>query len=114
MDWTATLLSAAGAKADPAYPMDGVDMLPWINGTEPNRDRTLFWRTKRQDAVRSGKWKYLRDGENEFLFDLSSDEREQADFKESNRDTLASLRDEFQKWQSGVLPYPKVVTETKK
>ncbi|MGQ0541794.1 MAG: sulfatase-like hydrolase/transferase [Blastocatellia bacterium] len=107
MDWTATLLSAAGAKADPTYPMDGHDLLSIIKGLRPNYDRTFFWRTKRQDAMRSGKWKYFRDGENEYLFDLSVDEREQADFKESHPDMLKNLRSEFLRWQSGVLQYPK-------
>jgi arylsulfatase A-like enzyme len=107
MDWTTTLLSAGGAKADPSYPMDGEDLLPIIKGAQTNHDRTLFWRTRRQDAIRSGKWKYLRDGDNEYLFDLSVDEREQADFKESNPEMFKNLRSEFKKWQSGVLQYPK-------
>jgi len=28
MDWTATILAAANAKADPAFPLDGIDLLP--------------------------------------------------------------------------------------
>ena len=107
MDWTTTLLSAGGAKADANHPMDGDDMLPIVKGVRANYDRKLFWRTRREDAVRAGKWKYLRSGDVEYLFDLSVDEREQADFKESHPDTLKNLRDEFQKWQSGVLLYPK-------
>ncbi|MEJ7848654.1 MAG: sulfatase [Pyrinomonadaceae bacterium] len=107
MDWTATLLSAAGAKADPSYPMDGDDLISVVKGSQSSYDRALFWRTRRQGAVRNGKWKYLREGDNEYLFDLSKDEREQADFKESNPDILKNLRKEFQKWESGVLQYSK-------
>jgi hypothetical protein len=87
--------------------MDGYDLLPIIKGARTDYERMLFWRTRRDDAVRSGKWKYLREGDAEYLFDLSIDEREQADFKETNPDMLKNLRGEFQKWQSGVLPYPK-------
>ena len=28
MDWSATMLDAAGVAADPAYPLDGVSLLP--------------------------------------------------------------------------------------
>ncbi len=107
MDWTTTILSATGTKADPDYPLDGGDLLPFIRGTRSVYERTLFWRTRRQDAARGGKWKYLREGKDEFLFDLTVDEREQADLKGENPDTLRRLRAEFQKWQSQVLPYPK-------
>ena len=43
----------------------------------------------------------------ESLFNLAVDEREQADFKDDEPETLARLRAEFNKWESGVLKYPK-------
>ncbi len=106
MDWTATILAATHTKPDPNYPLDGQDLLPVIRGTRPVYDRTIFWRTQQQDALRSGKWKYLRQGKDEYLFDLSVDEREQADLKEKNRDVLNRLRSEFEKWQTQMLPRP--------
>lgn len=69
-------------------------------------DRTLFWRNSNQDAVRRGRWKYLNDGTREYLFDLSIDQREQANFREQNPAIFNQLRNEFQKWQSQVLPRP--------
>jgi arylsulfatase A-like enzyme len=107
MDWTTTILAGTQTKADPNYPLDGDNLLPIIRGTRSVYDRALFWRTRKQDAARGGKWKYLREGKDEYLFDLSVDEREQADFKGENPETLQWLRAEFQKWQSQVLPYPK-------
>jgi arylsulfatase A-like enzyme len=106
MDWTTTILTATQTKADPNHPLDGDDLLPVIRGTRPVYDRALFWRTRRQDAARGGKWKYLREGKDEYLFNLSVDEREQADFKVENPETFQRLRAEFQKWQSQLLPYP--------
>ena len=70
MDWTATMIAAAGAKPDAKYPLDGEDLLRVLNSKRPLFDRTFFWRTKRQGATRSGKWKYIREGKNELLFDL--------------------------------------------
>lgn len=106
MDWTSTMLAAGNAKPDSAYPLDGNDLLPVIRGTQPNYERTLFWRTSVQDAVLNGHWKYLKDGTEEYLFDLSVDEREQANYRELNPTMFTHLRDEFKKWDSTVLPRP--------
>lgn len=108
MDWTATILAAAQTKPDTNYPLDGDDLLPVSKGVRPASERKLFWRHDRQDAVRGGKWKYLNEGEREYLFDLSIDQREQADFKEQNPDVFRQLRSEFQRWQAQVLPRPEV------
>ncbi|MEO8573315.1 MAG: sulfatase-like hydrolase/transferase [Pyrinomonadaceae bacterium] len=106
MDWTATMIAAAGGKQDVNFPLDGDDIKPVLNGTKRIYDRTLFWRTYRQGAMRRGKWKYIREGKSEFLHDLSVDEREQADFKNDNPDILERLRTEFLKWESGMQHYP--------
>lgn len=106
MDWTATMIAAAETRPDPNFPLDGEDMTAILSGQHSFIDRTFFWRTKRQGAMRSGKWKYIREGKNEFLFDLSVDEREQADFKGTEKATLERLRSEFAKWESTVQPYP--------
>lgn len=107
MDWTATMIAAAGAKPNPNYPLDGEDMTTVLTGKRGLYDRTFFWRTTRQGGMRSGKWKYIREEKSEFLFDLSVDEREQADFKSAEPAVLARLSDEFKKWEAGVLSYPK-------
>ena len=106
MDWTATMLAAGEAQPDPAYPLDGKDLLPVIRGIQPIYERTFFWRTSEQDAMVKGRWKYLNDGGREHLFDLLVDQREQADFRELNPTMFTQLRDEFKKWDSTVLPRP--------
>jgi arylsulfatase A-like enzyme len=82
--------------------------VPSDHGTRNSKleTRNLFWRTSRQDAALQGRWKYLRDGENEYLFDLSVDEREQANFREQNPAMFTQLKEEFQKWDATVLPRP--------
>jgi arylsulfatase A-like enzyme len=108
MDWTATILAATHAKPDANYPLDGDDLLPVCTGERAVYERKLFWRNAKQDAVRKGNWKYLNEGEKEYLFDLSTDQREQADFKEQRPEIFEQLRAEFQRWQSQVLPRPVV------
>jgi arylsulfatase A-like enzyme len=106
MDWTATMVAAAGSRPDPAYALDGEDLSNVLTGKRGTSDRTFCWRTKRQGAVRSGKWKYVREDKKEYLFDLSADEREQADFSEHVPETLVRMRSEFDKWQSEMQKYP--------
>jgi len=104
MDWTATILAAAETSAAPDYPLDGIDLLPVIKGTSAVRDRTLFWRMRGQDALREGKWKYFRQGERRRLFDLSVDQREQADFSKTNSDVMQRLSTAFDNWNAQLLP----------
>ena len=111
MDWTATFVAAAGARPHPDYPLDGVDLLPFLRGGQQTFERTLFWRYDVQSAVRSGRWKYMHDGKTEYLFDLASDEREQADFRRSHAADFERLKAAHAAWDKQVLPRrpPRVV-----
>ncbi|HEX2684013.1 MAG TPA: hypothetical protein VHL77_08770, partial [Ferruginibacter sp.] len=110
MDWTATILQAAGAKADPGYPLDGIDLMPIMTGKEQPVDRTLYWRTfqrTKYKAIRDGNWKYLYDGKDEFLFDLSKDQQEKNDLKQQNEKKLNELKTKFMEWEKIMLkPIP--------
>ena len=106
MDWTATMIAAAGARPDPMYPLDGEDLRSVIVSDRTKFARSLFWRTRKQTAVRSGNLKYIREGNNESLYDLSIDEREQSNLAEANPAMLAKLRIEFAAWESKMIRYP--------
>ena len=104
MDWTPTFLAAA--KVSGQHSFDGIDLLPTVKGNSQLIDRTFFWRIYAQDAVRDGKWKYVRNGEVRKLFDLSLDEHEQADFSNKNPEVLQRLMEAFNKWNDQMLPRP--------
>ncbi len=112
MDWTATILAAGQTKPDPAYPLDGIDLMSLNRNTEsptpqpPNAGRAFFWRHSNQSAVLKGSWKYLNDGTNEYLFNLDVDERERANFRTQNPAMFEQLKKEFADWESTVLPRP--------
>ncbi|HVV46597.1 MAG TPA: sulfatase-like hydrolase/transferase, partial [Bryobacteraceae bacterium] len=42
MDWLPTLLAAAGTAPDPAFPSDGINLLPGLAGTSAPVERKLF------------------------------------------------------------------------
>jgi arylsulfatase A-like enzyme len=104
MDWSATILAAAHTTPAAGYPLDGTDLLPVIKGARRAYDRMFFWRISDQDAVRQGKWKYLRNGEKRYLFDLTADEREQANFRTQHPDVFEHLAAEFDRWNQQMLP----------
>ncbi len=106
MDWAATMLALGGATADPRYPLDGVDLVPLCRGQQVNLDRTLFWRTLQEEAVRRGPWKYLKTGKDELLFDIPNDPGERADLAAYQPEKLVQLRTAFADWNARMLPRP--------
>ncbi|HEX6717984.1 MAG TPA: hypothetical protein VF088_12775, partial [Pyrinomonadaceae bacterium] len=91
---------------DPAYPLDGFDLLPLLRDPRRATPRTLFWRNSNQSAALKDRWKYLNDGTQQYLFDLAVDERERADFSKKNPAMFEQLKTEYQRWESTVLPRP--------
>jgi arylsulfatase A-like enzyme len=111
MDWTATILSLTGAKPDPKFPLDGIDIMPIIMGKKKEMDRTLYWRIfqrKQHKAMRDGKWKYLQDEKgNEYLFDLLNDPSEQNNLKDQQQAIFEKLKKKYRQWKKTVLqPIP--------
>ncbi len=110
MDWTATILSIAGAKAHPGFPLDGMDLMPVCTGKKKIVDRTLYWKRfqgNKQKAIRAGKWKYLLDEKGEYLFDLDADPGEKNDLKAKEEAVFSRLKAQFADWEKTVLqPIP--------
>jgi arylsulfatase A-like enzyme len=106
MDWVPTLLAAVGAEADPAYPLDGIDLLPVLAGNSPPIVRKLFWRYKAnaQRAVRDGDYKFLKILDNTFLFNVVEDPLERANLKERQTDVYRRLVREWYDWNTAMLP----------
>ena len=111
MDWTATILSLAGAKPDPKFPLDGIDIMPIITGKKTEVNRTLYWRIsqrKQHKAIRYGKWKYLQDDKgDEYLFDLKLDPGEHYNLKNQQQAIFEDLKYKYDRWEKTVLkPIP--------
>jgi len=108
MDWTATMLDAAGVAAHPDYPMDGISLVPVLENPRATIARDLYWRMKfrNQKALRAGDWKYLALDGDEFLFDLSKDQRERANLARRHPERLAELRARYAAWEATLPPIP--------
>lgn len=110
MDWTATILAAAGAKSNPEFHLDGIDLMPICTKNQKETERTFYWRTfqrANQKAIREGNWKYLKVENEEYLFDLSVDPGEKSNLKNTYAEIFNRLKNEFALWEKTVLtPVP--------
>ncbi len=108
MDWMATLLDAAGVQAHSDYPLDGLSMLPVLRKPDALRARPMFWRMKyrAQAAAIDGAWKYLKQGEHEFLFNIDVDPRERANLAAREPERLRELRQRHADWSATMPPIP--------
>ena len=108
MDLTATILAATGSVIPAGVTLEGINLLPILEGTSPVVERTLFWRVQSpgfaQRAVRSGNWKLIRDGGEgrTMLFDLSKDVGERNDLAAAHTDVTRRLHLQFQEWEKEV------------
>ncbi len=108
MDWSATMLAAAGAKADAAYPLDGVFLLPVLQANGKEFARPLHWRMNHrgQRALRDGPWKYLQVDGADYLFNLANDERERANLATREPARLHAMRDAWLAWNASMPTIP--------
>jgi len=112
MDFSASILRAAGASPRQGHPFDGVDILRHEQEQKPVEKRALFWRARRADtthrAVREGSLKYIRieraSGGEEHLFDLLQDPGEQRDLLPERTADVSRLKKLLNEWEERVKP----------
>lgn len=105
MDWLPTLLSAAGVSGSTTKPSDGIDIRAALSGGALP-ERPLFWRYKAlsQQAMRLGDWKYLKIGDNSFLFNLADDPMERANLKKIQPQRFSMMVARYEAWNATMLP----------
>jgi arylsulfatase A-like enzyme len=105
MDWVATALSAAGASADAAYPLDGMDLGPALRSGSVV-PRKLYWRFKfnQQRAMRDGDMKYLEIAGNTFLLNVVEDPLERANLKNRQPEVFGRMAADYAAWNATMLP----------
>lgn len=108
MDWSATMLDAAGAPAATSHPLDGRSLMPLLRDATWHDDRPLFWRMNHrgQRALRHGPWKYLRVDGHDYLFHLEGDERERANLAPIAPERLAAMVQAWEAWEATMPPIP--------
>ncbi|MBA3949769.1 MAG: sulfatase-like hydrolase/transferase, partial [Acidobacteria bacterium] len=110
MDLTATILAATRSSIPESHHLEGMDLMPMLSGTAPVVPRELFWRVpgggQPKKAVRSGRWKLLREPERSMLFDLEADPGERQDLAAKHPDIVRRLQSALDAWEKEVAARP--------
>ena len=99
LDLFPTLLAAAGAAPPAGVVLDGFDLLPVLAGDRHSPRGRMFWHRRDEQAARLGDWKWIENGEGEFLFDLAADLGEHHNLAAERPDRTRRMRHAFADWQ---------------
>jgi arylsulfatase A-like enzyme len=106
MDFTASILSAAGVVLPSELRLDGMDLFPVLAGRAPVVERTIFWRSTSpagtMRAVRMGNLKLVTDANHSFLFDVQRDPGERNDLARARQAQVRTLRQRLDAWEREV------------
>jgi arylsulfatase A-like enzyme len=107
LDLLPTMLAAAGAEVDPAWKLDGVNLLPFLTGENAARPHeTLYWRFGNQWAIRHGDWKLVVAAMQKVpgLFNLADDSGESKNLAVENPEKMRELQKLWDKWNAEQAP----------
>jgi len=104
MDFLPTFAAIAGIPTDPSMPPDGIELTPQFRGSPPT-ERTVFWKVP-GDALSAFAypWKYLQQGGREYLYNLSEDVTEHANYKLKRPEVFDRLKTAALTWSASMLP----------
>ncbi len=110
-DWMPTFLALSNAPDIANLALDGIDLSAHLLREQPLVDRPLFWKYRKQKAIRDGKWKLVVDEEKgRFLFDLSEDLREEKNLADQQTAVAETMEDQLTKWYTEVSGNREMVT----
>ncbi len=110
LDIFPTVLAAAKLKTPKKKTLDGVDLLPYLNGkksTLPHDDLYFRYSDGAGYAVRKGKYKMVKSHYKEdhfFLFDMEADPYEHKDLSAQMPEKLDELKNLYANWNAGTVP----------
>jgi arylsulfatase A-like enzyme len=110
MDFSRSIVRAAGTKPPAGRAFDGMDILQAVAANRPVQKRTLFWRIRRGEwtrkAVRDGSLKYIRlqngDDVKQYLFNLERDPVEKNNLLNEQPENVRKLKTLLQNWEQQV------------
>lgn len=108
LDLLPTFIAAAGGQVSPDWQLDGVNLLPYLNGQRQGAPHPiLYWRFMEQQAVRQGPWKWVVPWEKTEpeLYHLGRDISEQRNLIDQKPEKAKELEAAFMAW-SDQLPEP--------
>jgi arylsulfatase A-like enzyme len=116
LDIHATALAAAGVQVQPQWKLDGVNLLPFLEGRDSGAPHeALYWRFGEQMAIRRGDWKLVRPDRaankqfgdiapKPMLFNLKEDRGESHDLADAHPEKVQEISEAWQKWNKDLAP----------
>ena len=110
IDLMATFVDISGAKYPEEFnnqkitPMQGVSLLPVLEGKKVKRDKPIFWEWRRGEAAYSNSWKIVKEGLDQpwELYNLENDPTETKNLANDNPDKLKEMDQLFTDWKSSL------------
>lgn len=101
LDLLPTFYEAAGGNSKNIKDIDGVDLLPYIQGKNTERPhQILFWKKETRATIRNGDWKLIRYPDRPAeLFNIAQDETEQKDLAAFNPEKVKELYKQIFEWE---------------
>jgi len=101
-DYFPTVLAALGfhMKGQPE-PIDGVDLMPLVDGSMTERPRPIAFESKNQIALVDNQWKLIttNKGKTWMLYDLVADPAEANDLAAQQPDVVAQMKQTLEAWR---------------
>ena len=99
-----TFVAAAGGNVDPAWKVDGMNLLDVFLGKAEAPERTLFWEWTSEGynmfAAMRGDMKLLRINGADFLYNIAEDPGERRTLAAIHPEMMKQLQDELAAWQA--------------
>jgi arylsulfatase A-like enzyme len=98
VDWMPTLCALIQTPETPKEDWDGVNIWPLLSGEAKRRpDRSLYWRTTDQTAIRIGRWKLILTDNRPELFNLRTDPYETTNLATERPERVVELKRELER-----------------
>jgi arylsulfatase A-like enzyme len=108
LDVLPTCVTVAGGTVDPAWKLDGVNLLPYLAGENKTRPHeTLYWRIDGMWAIRHGDWKLVHGQANDEapeLFNLAVDVSEKNNLAATEPTRVQELQKMWYSWNAEQAP----------
>lgn len=102
LDLLPTFFAAGGGDVNTVLDIDGVDLLPYVQGAKKERPhQRLFWKKQARAAVRAGDWKLLRFPDRPAeLYNIADDEREMNNLADVYPERVRKMYKMIFQWES--------------
>ena len=89
-------------------PMQGVSLVPALNGKDLRRKKPIFWEHEGNRAIREGKWKLVAKGSNGpwELYDMENDRTELNNLSDSQPARAKAMAERWEDWAVKALAKP--------